>query len=181
MQDDHPLAYLSKSLGPKYQGLSTYEKEYMTILLIVQSWHSYLQFQEFVILTDQKSLTQLSDQRLHTTWQQEVFSKLMGLQYRIVYRKGTKNRATDALSRHPTPPAICAAVSTLIPSWISSVIATYDSDPFARDLIAKLTLNAEVVPYYSLNSGVLRYRNRIWVGNEAKLQHHIMTEFHNSA
>jgi hypothetical protein len=134
-----------------------------------------------VILTDQKSLTQLSDQRLHTTWQQEVFSKLMGLQYRIVYRKGTKNRATDALSRHPTPPAICAVVSTLIPSWISSVIATYDSDPFARDLIAKLTLNAEVVPYYSLNSGVLRYRNRIWVGNEAKLHHHIMTKFHNSA
>jgi hypothetical protein len=67
MHDGYFLAYLSRSLGPKSRGLSTYEKEYMVILLAVQSWHSYLQFQEFVILTDQKSLTQLSDQRLHTS------------------------------------------------------------------------------------------------------------------
>lgn len=40
----------------------------MAILLVVQQWRSYLQFQEFVILTDQRSLTQLSDQRLHTHW-----------------------------------------------------------------------------------------------------------------
>jgi hypothetical protein len=72
-------------LGPKSRGLSTYEKEYMAILLVVQTWHSYLLFQEFVILTDQKSPTQLSDPRLHTTWQQKVFSKMIGLLYRIVY------------------------------------------------------------------------------------------------
>jgi hypothetical protein len=62
MQDGHPLAYFSKALGPKTRGLSTYEKEFMAILLAVQQWRSYLQFQEFVILTDQRSLTQLSDQ-----------------------------------------------------------------------------------------------------------------------
>ena len=28
VQEGHPLAYISKSLGPKNQGLSTYEKEY---------------------------------------------------------------------------------------------------------------------------------------------------------
>lgn len=52
MQDGYLLAYLSKSLGPKSRGLSTYEKEYMGILLAVQAWRSYLQFQEFVIRTD---------------------------------------------------------------------------------------------------------------------------------
>jgi hypothetical protein len=52
MQDGHPLAYFSKALGPKTRGLSTYEKEFMAILLAVQQWRSYLQFQEFVILTD---------------------------------------------------------------------------------------------------------------------------------
>jgi hypothetical protein len=35
MQDGHPLAFLSKALGPKSRGLSTYEKEYMVILLAV--------------------------------------------------------------------------------------------------------------------------------------------------
>jgi hypothetical protein len=38
MQDYHPLAYLSKALSPKSRGLSTYENEYMTILLVVQQW-----------------------------------------------------------------------------------------------------------------------------------------------
>jgi len=57
MQDGHPLAFLSKALGSKSRGLSTYEKEFMAILLAVQLWRPYLQFQEFVILTDQKRLT----------------------------------------------------------------------------------------------------------------------------
>ena len=69
MQKRHPLAYLSKSLGPRSQGLSTYEKEYMAILAAVDQWKYYLQFGEFHIFTDQKSLIQLSEQMLHTPWQ----------------------------------------------------------------------------------------------------------------
>jgi hypothetical protein len=33
MQDGHPITFLIKALGPKSRGLSTYEKEYMVILL----------------------------------------------------------------------------------------------------------------------------------------------------
>jgi len=44
MQDGHPLAFLSKALGPKTRGLPTYEKEFMAILLAVQTWRAYLQF-----------------------------------------------------------------------------------------------------------------------------------------
>jgi hypothetical protein len=42
MQNGHPLAFLSKAFGPKNQGLSTYEKEYMAILLVVAQWRAYL-------------------------------------------------------------------------------------------------------------------------------------------
>ena len=62
MQEGHPLAYVSKALGPKNRGLSVYEKEYMAILLAVDQWRPYLQLQQFVIKTDQKSLTHHSDQ-----------------------------------------------------------------------------------------------------------------------
>jgi len=65
-QNGHPLAYVSKALGPKTRGLSTYEKEYMAILLAVEQWRSYLQHSEFTIYTDQKSLAQLDTQHLHT-------------------------------------------------------------------------------------------------------------------
>jgi hypothetical protein len=52
LQDGHPLAYVSKPLGPKTQGLSIYEKEYLAILTAVEQWHSYLQLAEFIIFTD---------------------------------------------------------------------------------------------------------------------------------
>jgi hypothetical protein len=74
MQEGHPLAFLSKTLGPKSRGLSTYEKEYMAILLAVQQWCSYLQQGEFFIYTDHKILSQLNEQRLHTSSQRKVFS-----------------------------------------------------------------------------------------------------------
>jgi hypothetical protein len=115
IQDGHPLAYISKALGPKSQGISAYEKEYMAILMAVQHWRSYLQHAEFSIFTDQKSLTQLSDQRLHTHWQQKVFSKLLGLQYRVVYKQGVENRVADALSRKSSHDSSCAALSTVTP------------------------------------------------------------------
>ena len=79
MQDGQPLTFLSKALGSKSRGLSTYEKRIHGNLACCTTVASLLAVQEFVILTDQKSLTQLTDQRLHTHWQQKVFSKLLGL------------------------------------------------------------------------------------------------------
>lgn len=54
MQDGHPLAFVSKALGPRNRSLSVYEKEYLAILMAIEHWRSYLQVKEFVIRTDQK-------------------------------------------------------------------------------------------------------------------------------
>lgn len=64
MQGGHPLAFLSKALGPRSMGLSTYEKEYMAILMALEQWRSYFQHAEFHIITDHRSLVQLTEQRL---------------------------------------------------------------------------------------------------------------------
>lgn len=68
LQDGHPLAYISKSLGSRTRGLSTYEKEYLAIIIAVEQWRSYLQHGEFTIFTDQRSLMHITDQRLNTPW-----------------------------------------------------------------------------------------------------------------
>jgi hypothetical protein len=91
MQEHHPLAFVSKALGPKMRGLLTYEKEYVAILLVVEHWRSYLQYSEFIIAINQRSLSCLNEQRFHTVWQQKVFTKLLGLDYKIVYKKGADN------------------------------------------------------------------------------------------
>jgi hypothetical protein len=67
-QKGHPLAYVHRALGPRNQGLSVYEKEYLAILLAVPQWRPYLQLGAFVTRTDHQSLTHLTDQRLHTDW-----------------------------------------------------------------------------------------------------------------
>ncbi|WVZ69502.1 hypothetical protein U9M48_018276 [Paspalum notatum var. saurae] len=181
MQGGHPLAYVSKALGPKSQGLSTYEKEYLAILMAVQHWRQYLGHTEFIISTDQKSLLQLSEQRLHTHWQQKVFSKLLGLNYKIVYKQGTENRAADALSRKPSHTASCAAITTVSPHWLDEVLQGYTADTHAQDLIAKLLLDPMAVSSFSLSAGLLRYKGRIWIGNNPSLQTRLLQACHDSA
>jgi hypothetical protein len=72
-QNGHPVAFISKSLSPRNQSLSTYEKEYLAILMAVESWRHYLMQGEFITHTDHKSLIHPNEQRLHTPWQQKVF------------------------------------------------------------------------------------------------------------
>ena len=42
MQEGRPLAYISRSLGPKWQRLSVYEKEFLAIVHAVRKWEQYL-------------------------------------------------------------------------------------------------------------------------------------------
>lgn len=137
MQAGHPLAFLSKALGPKNRGLSTYEKECMAILLAVDQWRSYLQFGEFIIRTDQRSLVHLRDQRLATPWQQKAMTKLLGLQYKLLYKKGLENKAADTLSRYPHPhPMQLCAITTAVPLWLEEVQQGYKLDPRTEHLFA---------------------------------------------
>lgn len=79
-------------------------------------------------------------------------------------RKGSDNRVTNALSRFPLSDASCNAVSVSVPTWIQQVFDSYAVDPFALDLIAKLSLDPLAVPQYSLQDGLLRYKGCIWIG-----------------
>lgn len=91
MQDNHPLAFVSKALGPKNLGLSIYEKEFLAILLAVEKWRAYLLHAPFIIKTDQRSLKFLVDRKISTPVQHKYMTKLLGLEYEIEYKKGPDN------------------------------------------------------------------------------------------
>ena len=67
--------------------------------MAVEKWRPYLQRQEFIIRTDHRSLLYLTEQSVHTKLQHKALLKLMDLQFTIVYKQGTTNKAVDALSR----------------------------------------------------------------------------------
>jgi transposase InsO family protein len=181
LQEGHPLAFLSKPLGTKTQGLSTYEKEYLAILIAVDQWRHYLLHAEFVIFTDQKSLIHLNEQRMNTPWQQKVFTKLLGMQYKIVYKPGSDNRVADALSRrvHDTPAVL--AISACSPQWCQDIIDGYLRDEEAKRLLAKLVVNGSSVPHFSLQDGIIKFKNKIWVGNNQSMHQAILEAIHSSA
>lgn len=181
MQEGHPIAYVSRSLGPKNKGLSVYENEYMAILWAIQQWRSYVQFAEFVIQTDQKSLIHLADQRLHTVWQQRALTKLMGLHYRLNYKKGSDNKAVDALSRKPFDQQHVLALSVVQPVWLTDIVASYVSDVKAQELLQQLALAPDhTVGSYTLQQSLIRKSGRIWVASDIPLQLRIIGAFHSS-
>lgn len=82
-QGRHPIAFISKKLGPKWQRMSVYEKELSAIVFAMQKWEQYLIGRPFIIKTDQKSLKYLLEQKISTPFQQFWLSKLMGFDYII--------------------------------------------------------------------------------------------------
>jgi len=115
MQKGQPVAYLSKALGEKHKALSIYEKEFLALIMAVDKWRHYLERGEFTIQTDHKSLAYLKDQNLHSDMQRKAMTRMMGLNFRIVYKKGKESQAADALSRVGHLMAI-QAVSTVQPT-----------------------------------------------------------------
>ncbi|GKD30540.1 reverse transcriptase, partial [Tanacetum coccineum] len=101
-QNGHPIAYISKTLSLKHQSLSKYEKEFLAVLLALEKWRGYLLDRHFIIRTDHFSLKYLLDQKITTLTQMKWLPKLMGFDYKVVYKKGSENGAADVLLRVQT-------------------------------------------------------------------------------
>jgi hypothetical protein len=79
-----------------------------------------------------------------------------------VYKKGTENCVADALSRRPHPKL--SAISSATPAWLSDVYSSYANDPREQDLLIALSVKPDSVPHFSLRQGLLRYKDKIYVG-----------------
>ena len=154
MQKGQPVAFLSKALGPTHSHLSIYEKEFLALIMAVEKWRQYLQRQEFVIITDHKSLSFLNEQNLHSDMQRKAMTRLMGLQFKVVYRRGKENLAADALSRLGHLMAI-QSVSSVQPVWVQEVLNSYATDAQAKALLSHLAISSPDAQGYSLQTGLI--------------------------
>lgn len=105
-------------------------------MMVVDRWRAYLQRGPFVIKTYHKSLCSLGDQVLNTDLQRKAMTKLVGLQFKIQYKKGIDNKVVDALSRMEHPLSLHSiSVSSAQPLWIQEVINSYAVDPKTHELL----------------------------------------------
>lgn len=73
------------------------------------------------------------------------------------------------------------AMSSSIPQWVAEVQAGYQQDDYSLSIISKLVIDAAAVPHFTLANGLLRYKQRIWVGSNVGLQQKILHACHSTA
>jgi len=91
------------------------------------------------------------------------------------------NKVADALSRVSQAPSYdISAISMARPLWLQEIQDSYATDSQAVKLLSKLSISSPV-GLHSLKDGLIRYKQRIWVGNQPPLQHKIISSLHASA
>ncbi|GKA80245.1 retrotransposon-related protein [Tanacetum coccineum] len=181
-QEGHPIAYLSKTLAPKHQALSTYEKEFLAVLMALEKWRSYLLDRHFKIKTDHFSLKYLLNQRVTTPFQAKWLPKLLGFDYEISYNKGSDNVVADALSRLTNGSELNSLIlSTITSELLQKVQGSYANDPDLQKIIHKLINGTQTSDKYAWESNVLKRKGKIVVGADEQLRTTIVQHYHAGA
>lgn len=180
IQENHPLAFLSKAFGVKNMGLSVYEKEFLSIILAFDKLKSYLLHSTFVIRTDQQSLKYLLEHNISTTLQHTYLTKLLGFDYTIEHRKGKENIVADALQRMEPMEGEVYALTTVRPAWVEEIQDSYESDPLVSQTITEKLTTPYNLSLLDYSTGLVRYKERLYVGVGRRLRLMIMEYMHNS-
>ena len=72
------------------------------------------------------------------------------------------------------------AISSCTPAWQENLIKGYEDDELAKQLLAELALSTENSKGYSLVNGIIRYKGRVWIGQNTLAQQHVNQALHNS-
>jgi hypothetical protein len=180
MQEGKPLSFLSKFLGKKAAEMLTYDKEAMTIIEALKKWKHYLAEATLILRTDQQSVKFMGEQGLVQGIQLKLLIKPMGYNYKIEYKKGKENKATNALSRRPQTELI-NALSSVVPLWIHDVQSSYVDDAKCRELEEQLHIKPDSVTNFTLTNGHIRYKGRLYIGSKTNLRRNLIQSFHCSA
>ena len=110
-QNERPVPYMSITLSATERRYPAVKKEALAIIESVRKWNYLLSRQQFILITDQKSVSFMFDNRKRSkiknskiqSWRLE----LAEFSYAIQYREGKENVVPDSFTR-----AHCAAVLT---------------------------------------------------------------------
>jgi hypothetical protein len=124
-------------------------------------------------------LRYIQEQKLTKGIQHKLLVKLLGYNYSLEYKKGKENKVADALSRvkHRIYEIF---ISATIPVWMTGVFKSYSDDLKCKELIQQLTVTPTALPNFTFSKGLLRYKNKIYVGSSTPLRKNIIDYLHNS-
>lgn len=107
-------------------------------------------------------------------------ARLMGLQFKVIYRIGKENCAANALSRLGHLFSL-QAISEAKPLWLQEVLNSYATDVEAQALLTKLSVHNPDEQGYSLQQGLIKHKDKVWIGHNSALQTKLISALHSSA
>jgi len=112
--------------------------------------------------------------------QRKAMARLMGLRFKIQYKKGAENSAADALSRVSQVFQL-QATSEIRPTWVQEVVNSYVTDAAAQERLRALAIQSPDTQGFTLSNGLIRVHGKVWVGDNSALHTKLINAFHNSA
>ncbi|GJW60257.1 retrotransposable element Tf2 [Tanacetum coccineum] len=122
--------------------MSTYEKEFLVVVLALERWRGYLLDRHFKMKTTHFSLKYLLDQRISTSTQMKWLPKLMGFDYEILFKRGAENVSADALSQiYNEAQLLSLFTSSLVTTeLLQRIKATWEEDRLLQPLLIPNTV-----------------------------------------
>lgn len=117
--------------------------------------------------------------KVTTLFQQFWLSKLMGLDYEVIYKSGKDNVVADALSRVQGAEILCLALSVVSSDLSSLIQASYLLDNTLVTIIEQLQHHASV-GQYSMHDALLRKKGKLLVGTDQNIIMKIISWLHSS-
>lgn len=183
LQDQHPVAYFSKTLSPRLRAASAYAREMYAITEAVRRWRQYLLGRPFLIYTDHQSLRTMMYQTVQTPEQHRWLVKLLGYEFQIFYKPGSSNQPADALSRIPSesgPHLLSMNITRPLPALWGALHYAYKADTTMQDLFSSIHQNPDDHSNYSIRNNIILFQGRVLVPKNTALQQLLISEYHNT-
>lgn len=121
----------------------------------------------------------MATQRLTDGIQHKLLLKILEFDYTIEYKKGKENLVADAPSRKEQP-AECAHITVIQAEWLSDVKNIYVGDTDSSKLLEKVAQDVQVDNKFSLQEGIIKYKNRLYIGTTIEFRQTLLHTFLNS-
>ncbi|XP_042477656.1 uncharacterized protein LOC122059014 [Macadamia integrifolia] len=104
--------------------------------------------------------------------------KLLGFQYKIIYKPGRENVVVDALSC--CTDSSFAAISAPHVDLLQQIRLEHQSDPEAKKLVGVIQTTLEQYPKFQLARDIIYFQNRIYLAPSSNLKATVFKELHSS-
>lgn len=119
------------------------------------------------------------NQVIQTPEQQQYLAKLLGYDYTIQYRSGIDNIAAVALSGI-VPPGQCLILSLPNLECLVDIKRSVLHSSAYRNLLDKIQHQPEAYPDFSLHTGWICYRGKLWLPTDNPYIPMLLDEFHST-